>query len=102
MRNKYWSIGHRLPTLLANPLFGDREQFGLEIQEDDPDWLAWQAFYLNFYQNTQKQGLGKVVNDAGYRILQQVDLTGKTVLRWDRETCHITVSGAANLHTTLS
>jgi SAM-dependent methyltransferase len=76
----YWSLGHRLPALLAVPLFGDRRRFGLEIQEQDPDWLEWQTFYQIFYQETQKQGLGKVVNDAGYQILRQVDLNRKNVL----------------------
>jgi SAM-dependent methyltransferase len=80
MIHRYWSLGHRLPALFANPLFGDRRRFGLEIQEHDHDWQEWQRFYLNFYQNTQKQGLGKFVNDAGYKVLGQVDINGKNVL----------------------
>lgn len=76
----YWTLGHRLPPFLANPLFGDRRRFGLEIQKDDPDWQEWQGFYLEFYRNTQKKGVGKKVNDAGYEILRQVDLTDKLVL----------------------
>ncbi len=80
MTNRYWSLGHRLPAFLAIPLFGDRQRFGLKIQEHDPDWLEWQTFYQDFYQNTQKQGLGKIVNDAGYEILRQVDMNGRKIL----------------------
>jgi len=76
----YWSLGSRLPHFLAGPLFGDRQQFGLEIQHDDPEWSAWQNFYMDFYQNTQKQGIGKTINDLGYQVLNLVDLNGKYVL----------------------
>jgi SAM-dependent methyltransferase len=69
-----------LPAILTNPLFGDRRRFGQVIQDQDPDWQEWQAFYMNFYQNTQKNGLGKIINDAGYEILRQIDLNGKNVL----------------------
>jgi SAM-dependent methyltransferase len=80
MNKRYWTLGHRLPSFLANPLFGDRCRFGLEIQNDDSDWHEWQGFYLEFYNNTQKNGFGKKVNDAGYEILRRVDLTDKHVL----------------------
>lgn len=80
MNKRYWTLGHRLPSFFANPLFGDRCRFGLKIQNDDPDWQEWQGFYLEFYQKTQKDGFGKRVNDAGYEILHQVDLATKHVL----------------------
>jgi SAM-dependent methyltransferase len=80
MRKHYATLGHRLPALFARPMFGDRFRFGLEIRKDDPDWQEWQKFYLTFYENTQKRGIGKKVNDAGYEILRRVDLTDKQVL----------------------
>lgn len=80
MSKLYWTLGHRLPAFLANPLFGDRRRFGRIIQPHDPDWQEWQIFYMNFYQNLQKNGLGKIINDAGYEILRQIDLDGKSVL----------------------
>lgn len=80
MKRRYWTIGHRLPAALTTPLFGDRCKFGQEIRQDDPDWSAWQQFSLEFYQRTQKRGLGKMVNDAGYEILRHVDLTDRNVL----------------------
>jgi SAM-dependent methyltransferase len=102
MKRQYLTLGHRLPAFLANPLFGDRCRFGLEIQNDDPDWQEWQEFYLKFYQNTQKNGIGKKVNDAGYEILRGVDLTAKDVLEvgpgnlphcrfWNGKPSHYTV-----------
>jgi SAM-dependent methyltransferase len=80
VNKRYWALGYRLPGFLSNPLFGDRSRFGLEIRSDDSDWQEWQVFYLEFYNNTQKNGFGKIVNDAGYEILRQVDLTDKHVL----------------------
>ena len=91
MKMRYWTIGHRLPAALANPLFGDRCRFGVRISEDDPDWREWQTFYMTFYQNTQKHGFGKTVNDAGYEILRHVDLTSRNVLEIGREAFRIAV-----------
>lgn len=35
---------------------------------------------MSFYNETQKQSVGKTINDAGYRILQDFSLAGKRVL----------------------
>lgn len=76
-----FALGHRLPGWLRKPLFGDRERYGLEIRDDDPDWIAWRdEICLQFYEGTQKQAAGDRVNDAGYRIMRDVDLTGLRVL----------------------
>ena len=102
MRKHFATLGHRLPAFLARLLFGDRCRFGLEIRKDDPDWQEWQKFYLTFYENTQKRGIGKKVNDAGYEILRRVDLTDKQVLEvgpgnlqhrrfWNGKPSHYTV-----------
>jgi SAM-dependent methyltransferase len=102
MKRPYLTLGHRLPAFLANPLFGDRCRFGLKIQKDDPDWQEWQEFYLKFYENTQKKGIGKKINDVGYEILRRVDLTGKKLLEvgpgnlphrrfWNGKPSHYTV-----------
>ena len=79
MKN-YWALGHRLPHFISAPLFGDRERFGNEAKLDDPDWQAWQAHYRDFYSTIQKQGIGKKVNDAGYRVLRRLDLEAKRVM----------------------
>lgn len=68
-----------LPLYLRDKLFGKREQFGLKVQVDDPDWIEWQRVCLEFYKETQKTGLGKRVNDLGYEVLKQVDFNNKAV-----------------------
>ncbi len=35
---------------------------------------------LTFYDANQKRGVGKIVNDAGYRVMRRIALTGKRVL----------------------
>ena len=77
----YNSFGHRLPHPLSARLFGDRKQFGTTVVPDEPCWKEWsEEVYQAFYQNTQKQSVGKNVNDAGYRVLEHLDLTGMSVL----------------------
>jgi SAM-dependent methyltransferase len=76
----YWSFGHRLPHFLASRLFGDRRKFGLEIQHNDPEWVEWQEFCMDFYEKTQKQGIGNVINELGYKVLGSIDLSEKKVL----------------------
>jgi SAM-dependent methyltransferase len=77
----YWAFGHRSPYFIAKYLFGDRRKFGLEVKAGDPDWIAWQRYCVDtFYQTSQKEGIGKVVNDAGYRILSEIDFTGKKIM----------------------
>ncbi|MDR7866258.1 MAG: class I SAM-dependent methyltransferase [Sporomusaceae bacterium] len=77
---KYWTLGRRLPRKLFTLLFGDREHYGLDIKSDDEDWIKWQDFYVTFYKATQKQGIGNLVNEAGYTILDKVSFTGKSIL----------------------
>lgn len=77
---KYYSFRHYLPDIIFVPLFGDRKKYGREILIDDIDWNKWLQFYFKFYSDTQKNSVGKIVNDAGYRILKKVNLTGMKVL----------------------
>ncbi len=76
----YKTFGHRLPYIISAPLFGDRKRFGLTPVEDDPCWTSWKENYHSFYENTQKKGVGQSVNDAGYKILNTVDMDGLNVL----------------------
>ncbi len=71
--------GRILSGKISAVLFGDRERFGLSPDETDQDWQTWQATYLDFYNSTQKAGFGRVVNDAGYRVMQDIKLEGLTV-----------------------
>lgn len=77
---KYWTLGHRLPELFSIPLFGNRKAYGYQPPTEDPDWEIWRQGRGSFYQDTQQTGVGKVVNHAGYRILDSIDLTGKRIL----------------------
>lgn len=77
---KYKTLGYRLPNAIAKPLFGDRLKYGKIIQEQDNDWIKWQQLYLEFYTKTQKEGIGNLVNLAGYNILKTICLDQKKVL----------------------
>ncbi len=73
-------LGYRLPKKFSTPLFGDRDKWGKSPNPKDQDWITWENNMYDIYLKTQKQGLGKFVNDAGYKVLQKVDLAGKHVL----------------------
>lgn len=74
------TIRNLMPRFLRNPLWGDRERWGLTVKADDPHWLEWQKTYSRFYMANQREGIGTRINDAGYRVMADIDLTGKTVL----------------------
>lgn len=69
-----------LPRALRAPLWGDRQRWGLTIDESDTCWNEWQNSYDDFYNATQREGIGTQVNDAGYKVMKQIDLTGKRIL----------------------
>ena len=73
-------IRGRLPAAWRAPLWGDRERWGLTVRPDDPQWQEWQRSYLDFYAANQRAGVGTAINDAGYRVMSEVDLEGKRVL----------------------
>jgi len=72
-------LARHLPRFLARPLFGDRKAFGPVPDERDPDWKKWESSFFDFYNSTQKDGVGKKINDSGYEILRDIDLEGKQV-----------------------
>ncbi len=74
------TIRNLMPRFLRNPLWGDRERWGLTVNSTDPDWKRYQSALRDFYQATQRTGIGTTVNDAGYRVIADIDLAGKTVL----------------------
>ena len=69
-----------LPRVLRSALFGDRERWGMIPQRDDPMWQEWIKREVEIYRTVQKTGLGNVVNEAGYTIMREVALAGKTIL----------------------
>ena len=79
MRN-FKTLGRRIPYSISKYLFGDRKKFGIEVQLNDIDWKLWEETYARFYNENQKVSVGKIVNDAGYKIMGEVDLFSKKVL----------------------
>ncbi|HBB35142.1 MAG TPA: hypothetical protein DDZ80_22935 [Cyanobacteria bacterium UBA8803] len=77
---RYFTLGYRLPHFLSAPLFGDRQRFGLHVQPNDPCWQEWEKIMPLAYDETQKKSVGAIVNNAGYQVMSQMDITGKTVL----------------------
>jgi SAM-dependent methyltransferase len=69
-----------LPQFIFRQLFGDRKRFGLIIQQDDPCWKEWESVHMNFYYATQKRSIGAVVNNAGYKVMSRINMSGKKVL----------------------
>jgi ubiquinone/menaquinone biosynthesis C-methylase UbiE len=69
-----------LPHFLRAPLWGDRERWGLTVDQEDSCWQEWQGTYDRFYTENQRQGVGTTVNDAGYSVVSDIDLSGKTIL----------------------
>lgn len=65
---------------MYSPLFGDRRAYGLQVQPEDSCWKEWQDVYLTFYYANQKRSVGAVVNDAGYKVMHEVNMAGKVVL----------------------
>jgi SAM-dependent methyltransferase len=78
VKNK--AIRKILPPKIYNPLFGDRERFGLRPVENDECWIKYKKCIHDFYDDTQKNGVGEFVNVAGYKILEKVNLDGLKVL----------------------
>lgn len=69
-----------LPQVMSVPLWGNRKRWGLTIRPEDPCWKNWLRAYADFYRDNQRDGVGTFVNDAGYKIMASIDLTGKRVL----------------------
>lgn len=74
------TIRNVLPGFLRNPLWGNRERWGLTVKSEDPQWQEWQATLSLFYMENQREGVGNKVNDAGYRVMADIELNGQTVL----------------------
>lgn len=68
-----------LPKKIKNILFGDRDLYGLKVISDDEDWVEWLDFTQEFYLETQKKGVGNIINEYGYRILKEVSFEKKII-----------------------
>ena len=79
MRN-FKTLGRRIPCSISKYLFGDRKKFAIKVELNDIDWKLWEETYARFYDENQMVLVGKIVNDAGYKIMGEVDLSSKKVL----------------------
>lgn len=77
---RHVALGHKLPDFLSIPLFGDRKKYGVVVQENDPCWKEWEQRMHEIYSTTQKESVGAVVNNAGYTVMEKIDMHGKRVL----------------------
>jgi ubiquinone/menaquinone biosynthesis C-methylase UbiE len=69
-----------LPYFIYRRLFGDRLKYQDKFLENDNDWIKWSNYYSKFYSDTQTKGIGSKVNKWGYKILNNINFKGKTVL----------------------
>ena len=69
-----------LPYFIFKPLFGDRKKWGLKSNENDSDFIKWNEECLKFYTDTQKDSVGSMINNFGFKIMKQIDLSNKTIL----------------------
>lgn len=76
----HFVVGRHLPRMISVPLFGDRAKFGLAVRGNDPCWREWQDRSQDFYDVNQKRSIGRIVNNAGYQVMNRVDLSGQQVL----------------------
>jgi len=73
-------FGYKLPNFISKRLFGDRDKWSLVPDENDVCWREWSDCYLDFYYTNQKNGIGRMVNNAGYRVMGREDFNDKKVL----------------------
>ena len=52
------SLMHRFS---GNPLWSDRERWGLIVDGDAQHWLKWQKTYTQFYLSNQREGIGSTI-----------------------------------------
>jgi len=79
-RLRHFTLGYKLPRMLSVPLFGDRQRYGQTPLPGDPCWREWLSIYEKFYLATQHEGVRKIVNHSGYKVMRLLDLSGKSIL----------------------
>jgi ubiquinone/menaquinone biosynthesis C-methylase UbiE len=65
---------------MSGALWGQRERWGPVPDTADSTWLEWCDMSGRFYDETQQRGVGRLVNDAGYKVMRRIDLDGRTLL----------------------
>lgn len=73
-------IRNLLPHNFQKPLWGNRQKWGKVIDYSDRDWITWEDTYTTFYSENQRAGIGKYVNEAGYKVMSELDICSSKVL----------------------
>jgi SAM-dependent methyltransferase len=71
-----------LPYFVKKRLWGDRVKYGLVPDEKDNDWIWWQHNYAQFNIEFQNKGVGRFINDRGYKVAREVNLSNCKVLEY--------------------
>jgi len=71
-----------LPYIIKKRLWGDRVKYGLVPDEKDVDWVWWQNNYAQFNNEFQNKGIGRFINDRGYKVAQGIKLSNRKVLEY--------------------
>ncbi len=71
-----------LPYCINKRLFGDRKRYGIIADFNDKDYIeALKSENVQkFYNETQKNHIGKIINHYGFNIIKYVKFTDKTIL----------------------
>ena len=96
------AIRHFLPHFLRARFWGDCERWGLTVDDQDPCWFEWLNTHADFYIANQRKGIGTLVNDAGYRVMSNIDLIGQRTLEIGAGDIRICLIGLVCLLNTFS
>ena len=70
-----------IPYGFRRRLFGDRNRYPEQPDPFDKDWIIWKEKAISdFYENTQKRGIGNWVCNLAYPVVAKADFKGKSVL----------------------
>lgn len=71
-----------LPSFINKPLFGHRDKYSAREDnfEKDSDFLKFKDSWEEFYLNNQKSKIGLFVDNFSFKIIRELDFSGKTIL----------------------
>ena len=74
-------LRHLLPISVRSCLFGNRTKFSRFPDPNDDDWNIWkEKSIIDFYENTQKRGIGNWVCNLAYPFLTNINFKEKSIL----------------------
>jgi ubiquinone/menaquinone biosynthesis C-methylase UbiE len=74
-------LRHLLPISVQSCLFGNRAKFSRTPVQDDKEWIVWkEKSIIDFYENTQKRGIGNWVCNLAYPFLAKINFKEKSII----------------------